>query len=77
MEKRQLEKAARAAARAQKAAGGDVQPAVLPPAETPTTSQDATPPVAASPVIAEALDVSPAEEADEVPPVYDETWGPR
>ena len=63
VEKRQLEKAARAAARAQKAAGGDVQPADRPsPSEIPSRSQDSTPPVATSPVIMDALAASLEED---------------
>ncbi len=58
-EKRQLEKAARAAARAQKAGGGKVQQsAELSPSETPAGSEDSTPPVATSPVIVDALAAS-------------------
>ena len=59
VEKHQLEKAARAAARAQKAVGGDVQPTDRPsPFEIPPRPQDSTPPVATSPVIVDALAAS-------------------
>ncbi|PIL35973.1 transporter [Ganoderma sinense ZZ0214-1] len=62
-EKRQLEKAARAAARAQKAAGSDVQPVDPAPSDTPTRSDDdSTPPIATSPVIVDALAASLEED---------------
>lgn len=64
VEKRQLEKAARAAVRAQRAASSDVQQPAdpSPSSETPGRSEDSTPPVATSPVIVDALEASLEED---------------